>query len=93
MTPVSRLILSFWLYVYIIHHAPTQVRLFHVPSKLLFTYVPSVLELARIVTQLGRLAAVKFICHFDGLSVSTEMLKSLTVLIENIPSSHLVCRG
>ena len=90
---VSWLIRSYWLYVYIIHHTPTQVRCFSCPVQT-FVHTPSVLELARIVTQLGRLTNIKFICHFNGLPlISTEMLKGLTVLIENIPSSHLVCRG
>ena len=56
-------------------------------------HITSVLELASSVTQLGRLTTVDFYCRFDGLPVSTEMLQALTMVIENIPSSHLVCRG
>jgi hypothetical protein len=58
-----------------------------------FVHIISALDLTRSVTQLGRLTTVDFGCRFDGLPVSTKMLQALTMLIENIPSSHLVCRG
>ena len=88
-------ILAYTQYLVIRLHDPSSPNLSSSFSCLgqIFIHIISVLKLAHIVTHLGRLTTVHFLCRIDGLSVSTEMLQALTMVIENIPSSHLVCGG